>query len=178
MEEGKNIITAEYERGSIKDFEKRVLAEGRCKAFLPTSFVTTCEKERASFDCSGYHRTIDPGFKDGGEMMNFLEKCVFAMIESCGHLLNPKKMRLSGDTVFFRIGGKDVRFAFMPRNIPADSANVAFIEFLEELKTRVGDRELCGYLEAVASYIRTGNCSLFDVITYIGELKQEIHACG
>jgi len=178
MEEGKNTFTIEYERGSIKDFEKRILTEGRCESFLPVSFVATSEKETAFYNVSGYHKLADLKIENSNEMMCILEKCIFALIESGNYLLNAKKLLLSAETVFFSAGGKELRFAYVPRKLPTESAILVFVEFLAELGKKVENKEQGDYLKAVVSYIEYNNCSLFDVINCIGELKQEIHACG
>jgi hypothetical protein len=68
MEQGKNMIKVEYRHGLIKDFEKRVLAEGRCGAFLPMSFVAAGGKEMAYCDCSGYRPLGDIEFKNSREI--------------------------------------------------------------------------------------------------------------
>ena len=177
MEEGKNIFTVDYEPGRIKDFEKRILTEGRCKSFLPVSFVSGGEKERANYDCSGYHQAAFRGFESSMEMMLFLEKCAFALLGACRHLLNPRKIELNIETVFYSSPGKELRFAYVPKPVPHQRTTSAFAEFLEQLLSKTEDKEIRNYLTAVQSYIGDSNGSLFDIINYIGELKQEIHAC-
>jgi hypothetical protein len=97
-------------------------------------------------------------------MMNLLEKCVFAMIDSAAHLMNPRKMALSACTVFYDPGGKKIRFAYVPREVPAQNAVDVLTEFVSELEEGTGSRELRDYLKAIVSYIDYNNCSLFDVI--------------
>ncbi|MCL2436458.1 MAG: DUF6382 domain-containing protein [Clostridiales bacterium] len=178
MEQGKNIFTVEYECGRIKEFEKKILAKGVCKAFLPMSFVYFGDTERANYDCSGYQPLANCEFRNSKEMVDLLEKCVFALIDSCGHLINPKKIELNAGTVFYSGSRKEVRFAYVPKAIPAEKTSNVFAELLKHIEKSARSKEMQDYAKVIASYIEYSNGSFFDVIHYLGELKQEIHACG
>jgi len=189
MEQGRNIFTIEYESGRIKEFEKKILAQGFCKSFLPMSFVYFGEIERVNYDCSGYQPIVNCEFRSSKEMIELLEKCIFALMDCSGYLINPKKIELNTETVFYSDSRKEVRFAYVPRTIPAEKALRVFIEFLEHIGRMVQSRpesangnmqskDIHNYLKSITSYIGYSNGSLFDVINYLGELKQEIHACG
>ena len=178
MIEGKNIITIVHERGSVKEFEKRILTDGRCGAFLPVSFVLAGEKDIAHYDCGVYKPMTDVELNGSGEITLFLEKCVFKLIDSCGYLINPKKMDLNLKTVFFSRPGRDVRFAYLPREIPADGIIGVLAELLRHIDNSIIGEDKHGCLKALMSYIEYAGGSLFDIVNYIGELKRELYACG
>ena len=177
MEQGKNIFTIEYECGRIKKFEKKILAQGLCKSFLPMSFVSFGEIERANYDCSGYQPLVNYEFRNSKEMVDLLEKCIFALMDSCGYLINPKKIELSAETVFYSDSKKEVKLAYVPKTIPAGKALHVFTELLENIEKSMRSKDIHNYLKSIVSYIEYSNGSFFDVINYLGELKQEIHAC-
>ncbi|MCL1983216.1 MAG: DUF6382 domain-containing protein [Clostridiales bacterium] len=177
-EEGKNTFTIEYERGMIKEFEKRILAEGACKAFLPMGFVSAGEADTAHYDCSGYQPIANYEFKNSKNIVDLLEKCVFSLIDSASYLLNPKKLELNTGTVFYSDSRKEVKLAYVPKQTPSEKVTHAFKELLNHMESNVRGKESSGYLKATAAYIEYSNGSLFDVVNYLGELRQEIHACG
>ena len=178
MEQGRNVFTIEYEYGRIKTFEKKILAKGLCKSFLPMSFVYYGETERVNYDCSGYQPIANCEFKSSKEMIDLLEKCIFALMDSSGYLINPRKIELNAETVFYSDSRKEVRFAYVPKTIPAKRVLHVFIELLEHAGKSVRGKDMHNYLKSIVSYIEYSNGSFLDVINYLGELKQEIHACG
>ncbi|MCL1809792.1 MAG: DUF6382 domain-containing protein [Clostridiales bacterium] len=177
-EEGKNTFTIEYERGMIKEFEKRVLAEGGCKAFLPMGFVSFGETETVNYDCSGYQPIANVSFKSSKEMVDLLEKCVFSLVDSSGYLINPRKLDLNTGTVFYSNSRKEVKLAYVPKCEPSEKVTQALKELICHMEGNVREKEMADYLRATASFIEYSNGSLYDVAGYLGELRQEIHACG
>jgi len=177
MEEGKNTFTIEYTNGSIKNFEKRILAEGRCSSFLPTSFIIAGDKEIADYDYSGYQKLAAIKFDNSKNMMCFLEKCIFALIESCGHMLNPKNMALTQETIFRSSDEKEIKFAYAPKRVPEKNITCVLLNFFAELENNTENKETKDYLKALSSSIEHNNCSLFGAVNCIDELKQEIYAC-
>ena len=178
MEQGKNIFTLEYDRGMIKDFEKRVLTGGVCKAFLPMSFVDFDGKENASYDAGGYRPIACSGFKNSMEMVDLVESCVFALINSNEHLINPKKIELNSETVFSSSSKREIRIAYIPRASPAGKTTDVLTELIDDLRKKAESREIQEYLRSIAAYVEYSNSSLSDVVNYLGELRQEIHSCG
>ena len=175
---GNNILTAEYEYGRIKDFEKRVLTEGACRSFLPMSFIKIGDRERVNYDCSGYIAIAALEIKNSMDMVNILEKCVFSIIDACGYLVNPKKIELNIGTAYYSKSKNEVRLAYVPRRTPVEKTMDVFMGFLDNMENCTKSKEMTAYLRVIKSYIEYSGCGLFDVVNYIGELKQEIHACG
>jgi hypothetical protein len=178
MEQGKNIFTVEYESGMIKDFEKKILAKGICKSFLPMSFVHFGEIERVNYDCSGYQPLANCELGNSKDMIDLLEKCVFALIGSCEYLINIRKIELNAGTVFYSDSKKEVKLAYVPKKVPAEKATFVFMELLTFIEKGIRSKEMHDYLKAIASYIEYSNGGFLDIINYFGELRQEIHACG
>ena len=178
METGKNIFTIEFESGRIKDFEKRILTESARGPFLPMSFIKHSNRETVNYDCSGYISIAGFEIKNSMEMIMILEKCAFALIDACGYLINPRKIELNTGTVFYSDGKKEIRFAYMPRRLPAENTRNVFTDFLSNMENCPISKEMTGYLRSIRTYVEYSGGSLFDIINYIGVLKQEIHACG
>jgi len=178
MEQGKNVFTIEHEVGRIKNFEKEILSAGYCDAFLPTSFVRIGQIEKTNYDCSGFKPIASCAFRNSRELMSVLEKCVLMLLLCCEHLMNPRKMELNAGTVFWSKSRNEIKLAYVPRAIPADKAIHVLLELIDHLKRHVQDGEMYRYLKAVEEYIDFSNGSFYDVMNYIGELKQEIHVCG
>jgi len=177
MEQGKNIFTMEFKSERIKGFEKKILTQGLCKAFLPMSFVCFGEIERVSYNSSGYKSLANYEVKISKELIYLLEKCVFALLDCCEYLINPKKIELSPETVFYSDCKKEIRFAYFPKEIVSQSVLHNFLELVRHIEQTEKDKEMSDYLKATASYIEYSNGGMIDVINYLGELKQEIHAC-
>ena len=177
METGKNVFTVEFEVGRIKEFEKKILALGECRAFLPAGFVSAGGTEQVNYDCGGYTSLAGYEFKDSKEMVDIMEKCVFALIDSGEHLVNPRKLKLTAETVFYSMDKKEVRIAYAPRASHAEKAQHVFMEFVESFKDDVKNAEMRNYLEETVNYIKRRNGSFFDIVDYISELRKEIYAC-
>jgi|GEM_PF-925264 len=177
MIQGGGILLIELESGRIKDFEKRVLTERACKAFLPVSIVSIEGMDRLNYDCSGYLPLTGYRLGGGMEMAELLEKCIFALIEARWHLIDPRKIKLGTDTVFYSPEKKEVRLAFVPMGVKAEKATGALAELLAQLIGADVNKEIQGYLREIAAYVESGNAGLMDVVNYLGDLKREIHSC-
>ena len=184
MEHGKNTFAIDFATGRIKDFEKKILAQNICDSFLPMSFVSVGQTERASYDCSGYQSLENYDIVNSRGMIELFEKCVFAMITSCGFLMNPRKYELTLKTVFYSVDKKELRFAYIPKEIPEEKAVFAFLEFLKSVESHISQKnseadnnEMRRYLKEIKLGIENSNRSLFDIVNYLGEIKQEIYAC-
>jgi len=170
-------LNMEYEIGRIKNFEKEILATGICKALLPMSFVCIGEVVKVNYDCSGYKPLSEFEIVSNKEMISLLEKCIFALMNSCEYLINPKKMELSLQTVFYSESKKEIKFAYSPKAVQAEKALQGFTELLKQIENKANERTMSDYLNSIISYIESENVSFMDVINYLGEIKQEIHAC-
>ena len=184
MEYGENTFAIEYEVGKIKEFEKKILAQNLCSSFLLMSFVSFEQVERANYNCSGYIPLENYEFENSKDMVELLEKCVFVLINSCGHLMNPRKYELKVQTVFYSTIKKEIRIAYVPKIEPQENASQTFIEFLNSLESQINhmgsesnQNEMCKYLQEITSSIENKNISLFDIVNLLGEIKQEIYAC-
>ena len=177
METGRNVFTIDYVTGRFKEYEKKILAHGACRAFLPVSFVNIDGTEQVSYDCSGYLPVARYEIKSSSEMVDILEKCAFALIIAGEHLLNPKKIRLTPETVYYSAAKREVRMAYTPRETAAEKPQSVFVEFLESFRKNISNNEMQRYLSEIFFYTGTNNGSFFDIINYLEELKAEIHAC-
>jgi len=186
MEYGKNTFTIEYAASKIKEFEKKILALGVCKSLLPMSFVSFGQTEQANYDCSEYQSLDYYEIKSSKELIELIEKCVFALMQAGSNLINPRKFELTTKTVFYSDAKKEIKLAYVPKEVQAEKATHVFVEFLKSLENdienkssgRLNKNEMIGYLREIISCIESKNRSLFDIINYLGEVKQEIHACG
>jgi len=188
MEYG-NTFTTEYEISEIKDFEKKILALGVCKSFLPTGFISYEQKARLSCDGSGYQSLENYEIANSKELIGIVEKCVFALIQASSHLLNPRKFEVNTKTVFYSDVKKEIKFVYVPKKVRAEKATDVFVEFIESLNSSISkcantvvdgtanQNEMKKYLKEIVICVESKNRSLFDIVNYLGEIKQEIHAC-
>ena len=178
MEQGKNIFTVEYEIGRIKNYEKQILSAGYCEAFLPMSFVRVGAIEKTSYDRGGYKPIAEDCPNSSLEALNVLEKCVLALLLCREHLMDPRKMALNAETVFLSKSRAEVKLAYVPRKEPADRPVRVLTELIGQILERTEEEETRRYIKAVEEYIDSSSGSFYDVVSHIGELKQEIHICG
>jgi hypothetical protein len=164
-----------YEYGRIKGFEKRILAEGLCKAFLPMSFISFDGKDMANIDCSGYRVLTAFELRNGMETVSLLENCAFALTAACDSLINPRKMELNTKTVFIAPDKKEVRFVYIPRNTPVDNIADLLMELIGSMDGSIVKGEATAYLRACASYLES-SYSLANFATYLDELKHDIRS--
>ena len=186
MEYGKNTFVIEYAIGEIKEFEKKILALGVCSSFLPMGFISRDQIEQVSCDCSGYQALENYEIENSKELIELVEKCIFALISASGHLLNPRKFELNTKTVFYSDTKKEIKLAYIPKKVKAEKATDVFVEFLKKLDVhiahnangRADKNEMQKYLKEIVTCVESKNRNFFDIVNYLGEIKQEIHACG
>jgi len=182
MDYGKNTFEIEYDVEEIKEFERKILALGVCKAFLPAGFISYEQVEKAHFDCSGYQALANYEIANSKELIDIIEKCIFSLIQASGHLLNPRKFEVNVNTVFYSDVKKEIKLAYVPKKEKAEKATDVLVEFIESLSDDItSDKatktEMNKYLQEIITCVKSTNRSLLDLVNYLGEIKQEIHAC-
>lgn len=163
----------EFKTGSFQPFEQRVIASGLCDVVVPMSFFNTAESELARYDCSGYISISDMDKLSTDKVFEILSKTLTTYSKASEFFINPKKMRLNLDTVYYHMKTKKVRIAYVPEDDL--DVNLRVKLFAEALSCK-GTEEAMAYIDRIFEGIDNYNFKLSDLATYIMHQRKKI--CG
>jgi len=171
------IFEVEYEKNYIKEYEKHVLMDERCDAFLPTTFIMSFEKDIATYNYSGYQPLCCIELTRVEEVLSCLEKVLLNMMRGEEYLINPCKINLSCSTVYYNTIDRKLKIAYVPAKTPRENVGLSVILLIEELEKQYSSRQLVIYFEKLKAYV-SANHSILDIINKIAEFKRDAYLCG
>ena len=183
---GGNTFVMEYAGGYMKDYEMRLLAEGACGAFLPTSFVLREGLLETCYDYTGYVPFTDWDTGNIEKVLTLIERAGICLANSMEYLIIPERLTLSGAVIFVsepecaedRTGlFLDVKIAYIPR--AENSEKRGFMEeLIAELVMRFSAIDTYGHLKRLLEYIKIHNPSPIGIVNKACELKRELYSSG
>ena len=165
-----NNYTLEFAKEDIKTYEERVLSSGLCDFAIPMRFTLYRGKRRVRYECSGYMALSDLESSDIGNILDIIERTLIMLKSAKDFLIDPDKVTLTKETVFYNARTGNVRIAYIVKKGSSVQSNVvSFIDsFMETDNQRTRD---C--LDKLGHDISIKNLSLEDSINRIGELKRK-----
>lgn len=177
-----NSFIMEYAGDYMKDYEVRLLAEGGCKAFLPTSFVLREGLLETSYDYTGYIPFTDWDTGDIGKVLTLIERVGILLINTMEYLILPERLSLKGAMLFVSEGVSlknrsevDVKIAYIPR-AEGDESTGVMEELMEELIERFSALDTYGHLKKLLMYMKKHNPAPIDIVNKAGEFKRELYS--
>jgi len=161
----------------VKPYERKVLESGLCDFAVPMSFYRSKGKEKIRYECSGYVALSDVKMSTLSEVFELLEKTLLALKKSGEFLINPEKILLTQDTVYFHHQHHDVRIAYMPGMWEQSYGNQNVMNFLGLLQQMVSNPDT-KYFQNLQYELEQNNRSLSDMIVLVGEIRREIFLCN
>lgn len=162
-----------FERGSFRPFEQRMIASGLCDMVLPMSFATLKDREVAKYDCSGFVAVRDMEGITFNLAFELLSKMLVTYSKSSEFFINPRRMKIGIDTVYYHMRSGAVRIAYVPEE--EEDVNTKVIRFVEELSKKTNE-ETAAYLDKIFDNIDKYNFKLKDMASYIMQQRRKI--CG
>ena len=162
---------------SIKSFEEKVLLSGLCDFIIPMSFSSYGGKRKITYECSGYASVKELEISKVRDVFEILEKTLLSLNKSTEFLIDPLKITLTPETVYYNLKQKDVKIAYIPSENKSKSLNDNISFYIDSLSEGAAE-EACKYLDHIKESMKKGHHSIKDIITKVGEMRREIYLCG
>ncbi len=169
-----NGYTKELGSGEMMPFEEKVLASGLCDFTLPASFINEKERKWVVYDCDGYTSLSELPLTDPDLILEVFEKTLFNLRKASEFLIDPAKVRLCPETVFFDLKKRTVRFAYMPVEDSSVAANVRCLS--EYLAERAG-RTFSAFIVQMTDEMMMRNMSLREMSAYVALMRRKCPVC-
>lgn len=161
---------------SILPFEQRMLESGLCSFALPMDFVRSGSGLTVRYACCGYVALEDLGMLPPGLAFEILEKIFLALRASFDCLLNPGKMTLRLDLVYYHPEQRQVRILYLPwAAAPAEEGSLS--GFLSAFRSKLAP-EGQPYLDRLSDEHRIRNRSLREMANLTAEIRRELYDAG
>ena len=175
MELNKNNYEVKMPGERIRPFEQRMLESGLCNFALPMHFVRSGARLTIRYECCGYIALEKMGTLPASLAFEILEKTFLALRSSFDCLLNPDKMKLGLDLVFYHPEERAVRILYLPEDGSEGHSGVS--TFLESLRNSLVP-EGQPYLDKVIGELSLRNLSLRELANLTGEIRRELYQAG
>ena len=170
-----NSYTIELREEMLMPFEEQVLASGLCDFILPVNISIIPGKKQLTYECSGYTVLEDMKLEGIKEIFEIIEKTLLTLKKSYEFLIDPEKVTLNMDTVYFHRKHRDVKIIFIPGPRETMSVKVSkYISMLSKLNINEGK----DYLIMLENSLFFENLNLTDAVNKVGLLKREMYQCG
>ena len=163
----------EVGNGEIMIFEERVLMSGLCDFTVPVSVMSMGGKKQIIYHIDGYISVASMEFDKVSKVFEIVEKTIWALGRSREFLIDPGKITLTCETVFYNRRKKDVKIAYIPVPRPKYRVNDSISSFMGELAERTSG-ESKRYLMTAREKIQGEGLSLDDALDYIKEVRREL----
>ena len=164
----------DIDRGSLKDFEKIMLTSGQCKFFIPMGFMGSEKGETVCYDCSGYAPLEKFRIERIEDALYLLERTLVILEKSVDYYINPTRILLNLDTVFYSKDSGEVKMAYVPLEDEKRNIRMNIIKFIKMLSRDIKD-DKDEYLKGIARYVCQNNYYIRDIIRKIELYKRQIY---
>lgn len=169
-----NGYSLKLKENSVLDFEKIMLTSGECSLFMPMGFMSADEGETVCYDCSGFIPLSRYQIERTDDALFILENVVIILNRAVEYLLDPSKVTLNTDTVFYNKESGEVKITYVPLSSGKTGLNKNLVSFIGQLRSEISDT-YSEYLVETAKYIYYYNYNLTDIVNKIGVYRREIY---
>ncbi len=173
MWENKN-FRVRLEENSMRDFEKIMLTSGECNLFIPMGFVSENGGEYGNYNCSGFAPLSSYRIERTDDALYILENVLLILKNAVEYYIDPAKVTVSSDTVFYNKDTGQIKIAYIPLRTEDINLRRNMVSFIGQLKAELRDGKE-KYLVESAKYIYYHNYSLREMINKVGLLKRELY---
>ncbi|MGI6737766.1 MAG: DUF6382 domain-containing protein [Anaerovoracaceae bacterium] len=161
----------------LHDYEERTLTSGLCDFILPMQFYFHGERVEMLYQCSGYTCAAELPLTTARQYFELLAKAIESLSKAGEFLLDPERMCLTRQTVFYHRRCRDVKIAYVPA--AAEPIPCKLAGFAEELAGSAEKQEQARQmLQQAAEEIRTRHLDFAAALECVGRLRREMHVCG
>lgn len=162
------------EENSVLDYEKIILTSGECSLFMPMGFISADNGETVCYDCSGFIPLSRYQIERTDDALYILENTLLILGKAVEYLLDPAKVTLSTDTVFYNKDTGEVKIAYVPLSGGNPNLKKNIVGFIGQLKADICDC-YSEYLTEAAKCIYYYNYHILDIVNKVGLYRREIY---
>ena len=159
---------------SIQDYEKIMLTSGECSFLLPMAFMGENGRETAYYRCSGFSSISTYSIERTDDALFILEKVLLILSHTAEYLIDPAKISLTVETVFFNQETGQIKIAYVPLTGEKISLRRNLIRFIAQIKADIKDGH-GNCLDRIARLIHYENYRIEDVIDRVGLQRRELY---
>ena len=162
------------EENTMRNLEKIMLTSGECSLFMPMGFMNEKGGEYGCYDCSGFIPLSRYQIEKTDDALYIMENILIILNRAVEYLLDPAKVTLTTDTVFYNKETGEVKITYVP--LSSDQVNIkkSLVGFIGQLRRDIRDR-FADYLTETAKYIYYYNYNLTDIVNKVGLFRREIY---
>lgn len=155
----------------IHPHERVMLSSGQCPFFFPATFYSDQEKLTVTFLCRDFVPLSTFRIERTDDALYLFEHVLLSLQGCIEYLLEPERILITSETVFYCKKTGEVRLAYLPCGTAPQDLRKTLIRFLAELKSDLQDgRSSC--IDEIARRIYYETHDLRDLLTITGLLRR------
>ncbi len=162
------------EENTVNDFEMIMLTSGECKVFIPMGFIKDNGKEYGYYECSGFAPLKRYRIERTEDALYIMENVMLILEKGIEFFINPEKVTVTWDTVFYNKDTAEVKIAYVPMTGPEYDLKRNLTWFAEQIMSDICDGKQ-GYIHDVVKHICLHNYGLRETADRIAFLKRKIY---
>ena len=163
-----------FNEDTVLDFERIMLTSGECDYLLPMIFLGEGSEQVAYYDCRGLSPLSRYKIDRTEDAFYILEKVLIIMSCVVEYLIDPEKVMLTTDTIFFNVETGEIKIAYVPSIEVSASLRKHILALISELKADVED-DYQSYLDSFAVTVHRNNYQIRDLVNKLGLIRRELY---
>ena len=159
---------------TMRDFEKIMLTSVECSLFMPMGFISENDGEYGRYNCSGFAPLSNYRIERTKDAMYILENVLLSLERAVEYFIDPAKVTLTTDTVFYNKDTEQVKIAYVPMSGKDMNLRKNLVLFIGQIKF-----ELCDgkeeYLTRAAKLIYYHNYYLREMVNKTALLRRQLY---
>ncbi len=174
-----NSFLIEYDKRDIKRYERMILSDNSCSAFLPMNFIVKENSIIAGYNAAGYIPFSMWHSDDLKDVLSLIEALGLALLKGITSLIMPEDVAINPETIYIRqvddrIG---VRIAFMPARAE-ENPGYSYADFIREIVMRYRAIDAFNLLQSISDYIYKENPPINGIANKACECKRILHGAA
>ncbi len=163
-----------YEKGVLKDYEKRILAGKEIDNLLRMRFIASENKDTVYYDISAYTPLKNVVVLDLFEAINIIQDLITILIKAEDYLIEIGNICLDYEWIYYDTNKKDIYLSYLPRK-DTPQWQLSIFKFVADFAIIYNSEEAQPYFETLKNYLEESHRSLQDLFLKICDLKREAH---
>jgi len=170
-------LVVSYEKGTLSEYQKKVLASGEIRNILKMEFINIKSGDVVNYCIEGLEPLSEYKVLSFNRVMDLLEMVLNALMKSEEYLVDIGNICLDPDYIYIEPASHLIKFFYKPSEAPSYWLK-SFRGLVIRINDAYGNRDIKVYFEKLINYIDENNKTLEDLSLKISELKRDAHICG
>lgn len=162
------------EEDTVNNFERIMLTSGECKGFIPMGFINDDGKEYGFYECSGFAPLKCYRIERTEDALYIMENVLLILEKGIEFFINPAKVTVTCDTVFYNKDTGQVKIAYVPVHGPEYDLKRNLSDFAEQIRSDICDGKQ-EYIYDIVKYICLHNYGLREAADRLALMKRRLY---